>query len=149
MEGSALPFSRGAGFTLGSNILYAISKLKSQVCELEEELKKKNILIKEKEVSATDLQSRCINLKNKIAYLDHELQNFKDKACSLDDELCKVHAKAKEQENHTENSKISYSAAATKMNGLFYKLCEQLQLSIENIKNQKLTTFESKIASEV
>nr|XP_048326676.1 myosin-10-like [Ziziphus jujuba var. spinosa] len=61
----------------------------------------------------SEYESHCTNLKNKSAYLDHELQTFKDKGCSLDDEPCKVHAKAKEQENDIENSEISFSAAAT------------------------------------
>lgn len=149
-------------------------KLKSQVCEIEEDLKRNNILIKEKEVSATDLQSQCTNLENKCACMECELQAFEDKACSLGDELCKVHDQAKMQENIIADlqrklegyrgkeiedkdgfiptlctsSEISYSAAATEMHGLFYKLYEQLQLSIQNVKNQKLTAFEGKIASE-
>nr|ASM47253.1 rhizobium-directed polar growth protein [Parasponia rugosa] len=136
-----------------------LSKLKSQVCELEKELTNKEIVIQEISAFRLDLENKC-------ADMEHELQSLKDKAFCHDNELCKVRGGEKEQEakisdlQHKlehypesesededyppavhERFEIPYSDAATEMYGLFYKLYEQLQHSIANMKNQKFNAL--------
>ncbi|PON98589.1 Rhizobium-directed Polar Growth-like protein [Trema orientale] len=132
-----------------------LRKLKSHVCDLEKELTDKEIVIQEISAFHLDLENKCADMK-------HELQALKHKAFCLDNELCKVRGGEKEQEakiselQHKlehypqsesededylpavhERFEIPYSDAATEMYGLFYKLYEQLQHSIANMKNQK------------
>ncbi|EXB39443.1 hypothetical protein L484_007990 [Morus notabilis] len=68
-----------------------INKLKSRVCVLEAELANKEIILKE-------ISSFHLDLENKNADLEHEVQVFKDKAFSLANELHEVRTRAEDQE---------------------------------------------------
>ncbi|KAL5569484.1 hypothetical protein UlMin_026059 [Ulmus minor] len=59
-----------------------INKLKSQICELEKELKKREVLVKEVLALHSDIETV-------YADLEHKLEDFKDKAIYLEEELCK------------------------------------------------------------
>ncbi|KAI3721860.1 hypothetical protein L2E82_32879 [Cichorium intybus] len=72
-----------------------IIKLESQIQQLKEEAKKREV----DGIDAGYLQIRCNDLESKCVELEVNIQGFKDKACYLDDELNKYRAKAEEQEN--------------------------------------------------
>lgn len=140
-----------------------VTKLKSQIDRLEEELKQKEILVEE--VTANNFQLQCTDLNNKCTDLELQLQIFKDKACHLDSELYNCHTKAEEQEieiaalqqqlkfyqeetetkTHLADVSISLenseSHAAIERSRILSELCEQIQLSLANIKKQQYTLY--------
>ncbi|XP_057980247.1 uncharacterized protein LOC131166039 [Malania oleifera] len=136
-----------------------ITELKSQIYQLEQELKKKEIFIKE--LAANSIQNQSLDLENKITDLELQLQAFKDKACYINGELHECRAKAEERENvfaalqqqlecfqgnktetdhfvplcrKFENCK---SHVATELSKIFYELCKQLQQYLANINKQQ------------
>ncbi|RVW97717.1 hypothetical protein CK203_028110 [Vitis vinifera] len=130
---------------------------------LSKELNQKEILVEE--VTANNFQLQCTDLNNKCTDLELQLQIFKDKACHLDSELYNCHTKAEEQEieiaalqqqlkfyqeetetkTHLADVSISLenseSHAAIERSRILSELCEQLQLSLANIKKQQYNLY--------
>ena len=141
-----------------------VSKLKSQICRLEEELNQKAILVEE--FTANNFQLQCTDLNNKCKGLELQLQIFKDKAHNLDSELYNFRTKAEEQETeiaalqqqlkvyqeeetktktHFADVSISIenseSQSGIERSTILSVLCEQLQLSLANIEKQQCTHY--------
>ncbi|GAB4836342.1 hypothetical protein Ancab_001257 [Ancistrocladus abbreviatus] len=73
-----------------------VGQLKSQLQELQEELKKQEVLIEELSTSDRSMVE-CIDLENKCNDLEIQLQTFQDKALDLEDDLEKCRVQVKEQ----------------------------------------------------
>ncbi|GMH13288.1 hypothetical protein Nepgr_015129 [Nepenthes gracilis] len=73
-----------------------VSQLKSRLLQLQQELKKKEVLIEER-LSSDHLQVQCIDLENKCRHLEMQLQTFQDKALHLEGDLVKCHVQVEEQ----------------------------------------------------
>ncbi|GAB2276833.1 hypothetical protein Dimus_011546 [Dionaea muscipula] len=72
-----------------------ISQLKSQLHELQQELKKKEVL--EELLASNHSQAQCIDLERKCSDLEIQMQTFKDRALHLEDDLEKCHVQVEEQ----------------------------------------------------
>ncbi|KAF2318446.1 hypothetical protein GH714_007782 [Hevea brasiliensis] len=130
-----------------------VSKMKSQICKLEEELSKKEMLIEG--LSTDHLQTQCTNLEKKCSDLKLQLEAFKDKTCYLEGELCKYRAKAEEQEieistlrqleHHvaeiSTDFKISQSDAAVEISKTLSQLHEEIQLCLARVKRQQCNSY--------
>ncbi|XVF23469.1 hypothetical protein REPUB_Repub13aG0041600 [Reevesia pubescens] len=127
-------------------------------CSYEDELNKKPLA----EVPSADhFQIQSVVLENRCADLEHQLEDFKDKASYLDGELSKCRARAEEQEIEIvalqqqlelykqaeiesknqpalafTESRISESLAAVEISKLLAELDEQVQLSFADLKRQ-------------
>ncbi|XP_020540218.1 CAP-Gly domain-containing linker protein 1 isoform X2 [Jatropha curcas] len=151
-----------------------VSKMKSQICKLEEELNEKEMLIER--LSTDKLQNQFIGLEKKCSDLEVQLQAYKDKTCYLNDELCKCQARAEEQEIEIaalQQQLVSYQEKETQKNGQFAdmraefkssqsddaveisktlsELHEQIQLCLSNAKKQHFVQlkdlFEAKVGT--
>ncbi|XP_050209631.1 uncharacterized protein LOC126660270 isoform X2 [Mercurialis annua] len=141
-----------------------ISKLKYQICNPEEELNKKDVLIEQ--ISTDHLQVQCLDLEKNCAGLEIQLQAFKDKTSYLDNELCKYHARAEEkgimitdlqqqlesyQMKETKTNchlsddlteiKTSESDDAVEMSKTLSELHEQIQSCLANLTKQQFILY--------
>ncbi|KAM7263359.1 hypothetical protein ACFE04_001042 [Oxalis oulophora] len=142
-----------------------ISKLKSQICELQDALDKNRILADEHssnhiQMQFADLESKYAELENqlqdlkdkknhletKCAELESQLQDIKEKENYLDRELHKYRAKADEQEIEIASLHEQLQcyherekAGNQEMRDLLSKLHEDMQLSLAHLKNQQPT----------
>ncbi|KAG5239631.1 centrosome-associated protein [Salix suchowensis] len=85
---------------LGNRSLFTseseVRKLRSQICKLEEEMSKKEII--SQQLSTDHLQIQCADLGKRCADLELQLEASKDKTVYLDFELSKYHARGERQE---------------------------------------------------
>ncbi|CAK7325355.1 unnamed protein product [Dovyalis caffra] len=137
-----------------------VRKLRSQICKLEEEPIKKEII--NQELSTDHLQIQCADLVKMCADLELQLQASKDKILYLDSELCKHHARAELQEieiatlqerlEHYEEMetgandhpadictdvKLSDSHATAEMAKTLSELQEHIRSCLANVKKQQ------------
>ncbi|KAK9282833.1 hypothetical protein L1049_011056 [Liquidambar formosana] len=129
---------------------------------LSNELKIQEIL--NEGVATNHLEIQCKVLENKCTDLELQLQAFKDKTCHLDSELHKFQAKSEKQEvliaslqqqagscqGKEAESKDHHAIVCTKFGNsesgavdskICSELCEQLQLSLANLKKQRYILF--------
>ncbi|XP_011031590.1 PREDICTED: centrosome-associated protein CEP250-like isoform X1 [Populus euphratica] len=145
---------------LGNHSLFTseseVRKLRSQICKLEEEMSKKEII--SQQLSTDCLQIQCADLGKRCADLELQLQASKDKTLYLDSELSKYHARAERQEveiatlreqlEHYEGMetgvnvgpsdiKLSESQATAEMAKTLSELQEHIQSCLANVKKQQ------------
>lgn len=149
---------------LGNNSLFTseseVRKLRSQICKLEEEMSKKEII--SQQLSTDHLQIQCADLGKRCADLELQLQASKDKTLHLDFELSKYHARGERQEieiatlqeqlEHYKGMetgvnvhpadicadvKLSESQATSEMDKTLTELQEHIQSCLANVKKQQ------------
>lgn len=149
---------------LGNHSLFTseseVRKLRSQICKLEEEMSKKEII--SQQLSTDCLQIQCADLGKRCADLELQLQASKDRTLYLDSELSKYHARAERQEieiatrqeqlEHYEGMetgvnvhpadicsdiKLSESQATAEMAKTLSELQEHIQSCLANVKKQQ------------
>lgn len=130
-----------------------VSKMRSQICKLEEELSKKEMLIEG--LSTDQLQTQCTNLEKECSDLKLQLEAFKDKTGYLEPELCKYHARAEEREieiappqqlekqvaDISTELKISHSDAALEVSKTLHQLHEEIQFCVARVKRQQYNSY--------
>ncbi|KAJ6428874.1 hypothetical protein OIU84_020510 [Salix udensis] len=149
---------------LGNHSLFTseseVRKLRSQICKLEEEMSKKEII--SQQLSTDHLQIQCADLGKRCADLELQLQASKDKTLHLDFELSKYHARGERQEieiatlqeqlKHYKGMetgvnvhpadicadvKLSESQATSEMDKTLTELQEHIQSCLANVKKQQ------------
>ncbi|KAJ6323064.1 hypothetical protein OIU77_012819 [Salix suchowensis] len=149
---------------LGNHSLFTseseVRKLRSQICKLEEEMSKKEII--SQQLSTDHLQIQCADLGKRCADLELQLQASKDKTLYLDFELSKYHARGERQEieiatlqGQLEHYKgmetgvnvhpadicadvnLSESQATSEMDKTLTELQEHIQSCLANVKKQQ------------
>ncbi|OVA17925.1 EEIG1/EHBP1 N-terminal domain [Macleaya cordata] len=128
---------------------YEVELLRSQIYQLEQEMKK-NAAHRDG-ATADYLKSQVIDLQNKCTDLEIQLQSFQDKAHNLDAQLCNTQVKAEEQEleintlkqqlqQYQERKKEEDQLEKLELHGskemceFFQELYNQLQLALAHVK---------------
>ncbi|KAJ6767733.1 PROTEIN MLP1-LIKE [Salix koriyanagi] len=149
---------------LGNRSLFTseseVRKLRSQICKLEEEMSKKEII--SQQLSTDHLQIQCADLGKRCADLELQLEASKDKTLYLDFELSNYHARGERQEieiatlqeqlEHYKGMetgvnvhpadifadfKLFESQATSEMDKTLTELQEHIQSCLANVKKQQ------------